>query len=123
MARGSAMTGSRSQFLAMAGRRRRLCHDRLVLESREGAAIEIVKVPADLQLAVVVDKGGLIGEVQPDRGGLGRDLLLGTTEHALDPLGRPVLVGPREAEKDLSIFRCMLDPHAAVALGAHGMGE
>src|SRR3984893_15547806 len=98
MTSGSAMTGSRSQFLAMAGRGRRLCHDRLVLESREGAAIEIVKVPADLELAVVVDKGGLISEVQPDRGGLGRDLLLGTTKHALDPRGRPVLLGPSEGE-------------------------
>src|SRR6516162_9260699 len=120
---GSAMTGGRGGFPLVLRRRRGLRHDRIVLERSQRAAIDIVKIPPDLQLAVIVDKSGLIGEVQPDRPRLEHELLLWAAVRAFDLLRRPVLVRAPEIEKKLGIFGSMLDPHAAVAFGTHGMAE
>ena len=76
-----------------------------------------------MQLAVVVDKGSLVGEVHPDRRRQDLNFLLGTAEHAFDLLRRPVLVGTRDIEEDLGIFRGILHAHAAMALGARLVRE
>src|SRR6516225_6276113 len=112
----------RHQFLAPA-LGRGLDHAARAPDRRKGAAIEIVNVTAGLQLAGVVDEGGLIGEVDPDRRRLQLKVLLAAAEHARDPRRRPVLLRTGDIEENLGVFRRILHAHAAVAVGADLMGE
>src|SRR5262249_29429048 len=66
----------RPQFLPPA-LGRGLDHAARAPDRRKGAAVEIVNVAPGLQLAGVVDEGGLIGEVDPDRRRLQLQVLLG----------------------------------------------
>ena len=102
---------------------RRLKAAASALHRRERTAIEIVDVAAHLQLAGAVDEGGLIGEVHPDRRRLQLQVLLGAAEHPRDPRRRPVLLGVDDVEENLGIFCRILHAHAAVAVGAHLVGE
>ena len=92
------------------------------LQDRQQPGVAAVDVVADLQLAVVVDEGGLVGEVDRDAG-REVDVDLRAAEHLLQPLRGVVLVRQRQAEQHLAVFQRVLDPHAAVAVGALVMGE
>src|SRR6516164_9778939 len=61
-----------------------LDHAALALDRRKRAAVDIVDVAADLQLAGIIDERVLIGQQDPD---LRRQLniLLARAEHPLDP--------------------------------------
>src|SRR5438876_11555812 len=61
--------------------------------------------------------------MHPDRRGLQLDVLLTVAEHSRDPFCRPVFLRPRDVEEDLGIFGRILHAHAAVAVGAHLVGE
>src|SRR5262245_46978760 len=89
------------------------------LDGRECTTVEIVDVTPHLQLAGVVDKGRLIGQVDPDRGRQNLQVLLRAAVHAPDLLRGPVLVRPRNLEENLGVFGRILNPHAAMAVGAH----
>src|SRR5262249_33876252 len=81
----------------------RLDHAALALDRRERAAVDIVDITADLQLAVIIDERVLISQQNPDlRGQL--DVLLAGAEHPLDLVCGPVLVRARDVEEDLGIF-------------------
>src|SRR6516164_11282634 len=101
-----ARSGLRGASKATSGSlRRRLGDAMLALDCCESAAVEIVDVAAYLQLALVIDKGRLIGQVDPDRHRLERDLLLGAAVDAPDLLCGPMLVGARDVGENLGIFR------------------
>ena len=77
-----------------------------------------------MQLARVVDKGSLIGPVDPDRPRPQRNLLLGAAGvKTLDLLRRPLLLRVHHAGKDFGVFGSILHAHAAVTLGPHNVGE
>src|SRR6266446_10365924 len=71
------------------------------LDRRQRAAIEIVDITPRLQFAVIVDEGGLVGQVHPDRRGLELNVLLAVAEHPCDPRCRPVLLRAGDVEEDL----------------------
>src|SRR6516164_7504185 len=100
-----ARSGLRGASKATSGSlRRRLGNAMLALDCCESAAVEIVDVAAYLQLALVIDKGRLIGQVDPDRHRLERDLVLGAAVHAPDLLGRPLLIRARDVERTSAYF-------------------
>ena len=80
------------------------------------------RVAAYLQLARVVDEGGLIGQMYPDRNGQ-LDVLFAGAEHPLDPLGGPVLARTRDVEQNLGVLGRVLHAHAAVTVGARVVRE
>src|SRR5271166_2646860 len=121
---GSGLAGRSCGYLRLAlALGCRLDDGALAPDRRKRAAVEVVDVRADLQPAGVIDKGGLIGEVDPDLRLRKRNVLLGGPEHAPDLLRRPVLVRPRDVEENLGVFGRVLHTHAAVALGAHVVRE
>src|ERR1700704_6095279 len=102
---------------------RRLQVAAFALDRGDGAAVEAVDVAAHFQLAGVVDEGGLIGQVHPDRRCLQREVALAAAVHPPDLLRRPMLARARNVEQNLGVFRRVLHAHAAVAVGAHRVTE
>src|SRR5262245_24577253 len=85
------------------------------LDRCQRTAVEVVEIAAYLQLARVVDKGSLIGPVDPDRPRPQRNLLLGAAGvKTLDLLRRPLLLRVHHAGKDFGVFGSILHAHAAV---------
>src|SRR6516164_312298 len=99
-----------------------LDHAALALDRRKRAAVDIVDVAADLQLAGIIDERVLIGQQDPD---LRRQLniLLARAEHPLDPVSGPILARARDVEENFGIFGRILHAHAAVAIGPHIVRE
>src|SRR6516164_7330313 len=118
---GPPLARRRNLLLALA-LLHRLDHAALALDRRERAAVDIVDVAADLQLAGTVDERVLIGQQHPD---LRRQLnvLLAGAEHALDLVSGPVLVRARDVEENFGIFSRILHAHAAMAVSAHIVRE
>src|SRR5262245_27349631 len=89
--RGRLARARSGDLLALA-RRRRLEVAALALDGGERAAVEIVDVAPHLQLAGVVDEGGLVGQVDPDRGRLNLQVMVGGAVHGRDALAGQALV-------------------------------
>src|SRR6516225_12411007 len=89
----------------------------LSLDRRKRSAVEVIDIGSDLQPARVIDKGCLIGQVDPDLR-WHRNVLFGAAKLALYPFYRPTLVRTCNIEQDLGVFGRILHPHATMAKGA-----
>ena len=70
----------------------------------------------------VVNEGGLIGDVDRDRI-LEVDRPLALAIHRLNAVSGVALLGLRNAQQHFGILVRVLHPHAAMAVGAHGVVE
>ena len=95
---GSAGARSGSRDLLSVALGARLDERALAFDRSDRAAVKIVDIAADLQLAGIVHEGGLIGEMNTDLRGLQLYVLLASAEHAGHPLRRPALVGARNVK-------------------------
>ena len=89
------------------------------IQQRFVAAVHVLD---EFKLAFPVHKGGLVGQVDGNRGGE-LDVGFAGAEHLADALLGIAVAGPRERQQHLSVFRRILHPHAAVALGANVVCE
>src|SRR6516164_4050625 len=90
----------------------------LGLDCRKRSAVKAINVGSDLQLARAIDKGCLIGQVDPDLRWRQLNVLLGAAKLALYPFYRPTLVRTCNIEQDLGVFGRILHPHTTMAIGA-----
>src|SRR5262249_3446540 len=121
--RASAAAGSRSDHLLVLNLGDGLDDGTLALDRGKRAAILIVDLPRALQFPFVVDERAVIAPAPADFRGLQVNMLLGSDEHLLPLLHRPVLAGTRDVEENLGIFRRILHTHAAVAVGSTLVGK
>ena len=89
------------------------------IQQRFVAAVHIVK---EFKLAFAVHKGGLVGQVDGNRGG---ELNVGFAgaEHLADAHLGIAVARPRERQQYLRVFRRVLHPHAAVTERPPVQGE
>src|SRR6516164_11451347 len=96
--------------------------DTLTLDRRNDTVVKVVNIASNLQFASVVDKSGLVGKVDPNLYWQ-LNILLDAAKQVLDLLRRPALVWPSNFEENLGVFRWILYPHAAMAIGTDLMSK
>jgi len=84
------------------------------LEDREQRPVAAVDVLAELQIAILVDKGGLVGQMDCQEM---RKLyvLLARAEHAADAVLGEAFTWANNVQQHFRVFHRILHPHAAMA--------
>src|SRR6185437_6762583 len=92
------------------------------LEDGDHSGVAAVHIFAHLQLAIFVDEGGLVGQMDPDV--LGEvDIDLVSAEHLLEFRLCVVLIRQYQRQQLFAVGERVLHAHAAVAVGAFFLGK
>jgi hypothetical protein len=81
-----------------------------------------VNVLADFELAAVIDKSRLVGNVNRQQRRK-RDIDFAVTKQRVNAVLRQAVVWAHQRQHDLGIFQRILDPHAAVTFRAFFIGK
>src|SRR5665213_821653 len=92
------------------------------LENLDHLGVATIDILAELEFAVLVEEGGLIGQVHPE---ILRevDVYFVGADHFLQPSRRIMLVGQHQRQQLLAVNEGILHPHATMAVSALILGE